>query len=226
ARPYIEERKTDDFKLGDMTPEQHDQIKGILSQYKDIFAHEPNQLGRTSVVQHEIYTEEGPSVKQQFYLMSKPGDNRLEGVVEYASRSTKPTEQNYTITELECTTIGIFKGTKPKIKELVQHKEVGIVLRALHYDPTSSHLGEEATIEISRVIYIVVMHVNVMITKDSRSTAPDTGIDIVGPLPLTRNGNRYLVVAIEYLTKWPEVRVLPDCMAESVATFVLEDIVS
>ncbi|CAG8819476.1 12045_t:CDS:2, partial [Cetraspora pellucida] len=38
-------------------------------------------------------------------VLSQPGNNGLEGVVEYASQSTKPAEQNYIITELECTTI-------------------------------------------------------------------------------------------------------------------------
>ncbi|CAG8668774.1 1767_t:CDS:2, partial [Cetraspora pellucida] len=38
-------------------------------------------------------------------VLSQPGDNGLKGVVEYTSRSTKPAERNYTITELECTAI-------------------------------------------------------------------------------------------------------------------------
>ena len=30
------------------------------------------------------------------------------------------------------------------------------------------------------------------------------GIDIVGPLPITARKNRYIVVAMDYLMKWPE----------------------
>jgi hypothetical protein len=30
------------------------------------------------------------------------------------------------------------------------------------------------------------------------------GIDIKGPSPITSNGNRYIIVAIDYFTKWPE----------------------
>jgi len=30
------------------------------------------------------------------------------------------------------------------------------------------------------------------------------GIDFVGPLPKTARGNRYILVAMDYLTKWPE----------------------
>ena len=51
------------------------------------------------------------------------------------------------------------------------------------------------------------------------------GMDIVGPLPVTRNGNKYIVVATEYLTKWPEARALPDAKAASVVSFFYEDII-
>jgi hypothetical protein len=51
------------------------------------------------------------------------------------------------------------------------------------------------------------------------------GIDIVGPLPRTKNGNRYIVVAIDYLTKWPEAKALPLVTAENVATFIYENII-
>jgi len=30
------------------------------------------------------------------------------------------------------------------------------------------------------------------------------GIDFVEPLPLTEAGNKYIIVAMDYLTKWPE----------------------
>jgi hypothetical protein len=40
------------------------------------------------------------------------------------------------------------------------------------------------------------------------------GIDIVGPLPLTDNGNKYIVVATDYMTKWPEARAIPQATAQ------------
>jgi hypothetical protein len=51
------------------------------------------------------------------------------------------------------------------------------------------------------------------------------GIDIVGPLEITDQGNRYIVVATEYLTKWPEARAIPDMTASTVAKFIYEDII-
>ena len=51
------------------------------------------------------------------------------------------------------------------------------------------------------------------------------GIDIVGPLPESKNGNRYIVVAMDYFTKWPEARALREATAKEVAKFIYEDII-
>ena len=51
------------------------------------------------------------------------------------------------------------------------------------------------------------------------------GIDIVGPLPKTAENNQYIVTAMDYLTKWPEARAIPDATAKSVANFLYEDII-
>ena len=51
------------------------------------------------------------------------------------------------------------------------------------------------------------------------------GIDIKEPLPVTSNGNRYIVVAMDYFSKWPEARAIPNIKAETVAKFIYEDII-
>ncbi|CAG8495755.1 3549_t:CDS:2 [Cetraspora pellucida] len=353
-------RKETDIACGLCLRRGHFEMDCLWNEYKDVFAHEPNQLGRTSVVQHEIHTEEGPPDRIEFLgyeisgegiaaaeskvsaiknfpqpknvralrgflglagfyrrfikdfaglvaslykllklgedyewkieqqaafdelkqrltmspVLAHPQDNKnyilytdashlalgavlcqpendgFERVVEYASRSTKPAEKNYTITELECTAImwaikkfyQYLHGTQfvivtnhtaltylnnmlnptGRIARILKRDEVRMVLEALHDDPTSGHLGEGATIEKARSRY----HWNQMI-EDIKSyirscdacqrhgrpkiqealhpiqvTQPFDRVemDIVGPLPLIRN-------------------------AESVATFVLEDIV-
>ena len=35
-------------------------------------------------------------------------------------------------------------------------------------------------------------------------------IDIVGLLPITKRGNRYIVTCIDYMTKWIKAKPLPD----------------
>src|SRR5215471_12048203 len=51
------------------------------------------------------------------------------------------------------------------------------------------------------------------------------GIDIVGPLPRTANNNRYIITAIDYLTRWPEAKAVPEATAKQVATFIYESII-
>ena len=49
------------------------------------------------------------------------------------------------------------------------------------------------------------------------------GVDLMGPLPVTDQGNRYLLVIVDYFTRWAEAFSLPDQQAETVArTLVLE----
>ncbi|CAG8786079.1 11522_t:CDS:2, partial [Dentiscutata erythropus] len=50
-------------------------------------------------------------------------------------------------------------------------------------------------------------------------------IDIVGPLPITSTNKRYIVVATEYLTKWPDACTLESADAENVAIFIYEDLI-
>ncbi len=51
------------------------------------------------------------------------------------------------------------------------------------------------------------------------------GMDIVSPLPKTKKGNTHVVVATEYLTKWPEAHAIPNAKASSVVSFFYEDII-
>ena len=50
-------------------------------------------------------------------------------------------------------------------------------------------------------------------------------IDIVGPLPVTERGHRYIVCAVDYFSWWPEARALKAANAETVATFIYEEII-
>ena len=46
------------------------------------------------------------------------------------------------------------------------------------------------------------------------------GIDLVGPLPRTERGSRYIVTLVEYFSKWPEAEPIPDKSAKHVALFL------
>ena len=42
-------------------------------------------------------------------------------------------------------------------------------------------------------------------------------IDVMGPFPASRNGNRYIVVIGDYFTKWMEAVATPDQEVKSLA---------
>ena len=48
-------------------------------------------------------------------------------------------------------------------------------------------------------------------------------IDIMGPLPVSKNGNKYLLVTMDYFSKWPEVYPLPNQEARTVATVLVRE---
>ena len=52
-------------------------------------------------------------------------------------------------------------------------------------------------------------------------------IDFVGPfsIPGRRIGARYIITAVEYVTKWVEAEVVDTCSSEIVAKFIYENII-
>lgn len=49
--------------------------------------------------------------------------------------------------------------------------------------------------------------------------------DIIGPLPRTVNGNKYIVCFIDYLTKWTEAKAIPNQTAEEVAKALVSEVI-
>ena len=50
------------------------------------------------------------------------------------------------------------------------------------------------------------------------------GIDIVGPLPRTTGGNRYIVIATDYLTRWAEAKALKRKTEAEIVKFLINEI--
>ncbi|CAF5213997.1 unnamed protein product, partial [Rotaria magnacalcarata] len=50
------------------------------------------------------------------------------------------------------------------------------------------------------------------------------GIDITGPLPKTRRGNIYILVVIDYFTKWIELFPLANTKANTIAQIFLDEV--
>ena len=48
------------------------------------------------------------------------------------------------------------------------------------------------------------------------------GVDITGPFPVTASGNRFILVAMDYFTKWPEAYAIPNHEATTVARCLVD----
>jgi len=144
----------------------------------------------------------------------------------------------------------IYKKDKRKqgnLLRLIRKHELEPVLFMFHNDPTAAHFAVDAMFEKLRDRYYwpqmyedIRSYVHACDPcqrrgkfKKNQTLHPipvnspfyQIGIDFVGPLPLTEQGNKYIIVAMDYLTKWPEAKPVPAATAEQVAKFLYDDII-
>jgi len=50
-------------------------------------------------------------------------------------------------------------------------------------------------------------------------------MDTIRPLPETKSGNKYIVVAINHYSKWCEAKVVVDHGAKTIAKFLEDDVI-
>ena len=83
----------------------------------------------------------------------------------------------------------------------------------------------------SRLFLICVTHHTARRVKPPLTPIPVSGafdrigVDVV-QFPRTSRGNRYAVIFVDYLTKWPEVYAVPDQSSATVARLLVEEVVS
>ena len=63
------------------------------------------------------------------------------------------------------------------------------------------------------------------ITFPVHSSFYQIGIDFVEPLPKTKEGNKYIIMAIDYLIKWSEAKAVSEAIAKQTAIFIYEEII-
>src|SRR6185437_14262337 len=130
---------------------------------------------------------------------------------------------------------------------VIKWTEVEPILYMMHKHPTAGHLGTDAMYyKIAERYYWDQMYRDI---KEYVKTCEECqkrqkgkrseplypiqvgraferiGIDLVGPLPITKQNNRYIIVATDYLTRWPEACTVPDAGANTLAKFIFEEIV-
>ena len=130
---------------------------------------------------------------------------------------------------------------------VLKENEIESIMKYMHEDPLSGHFGFNGTYQRIAIKYWW----NGMGTdiKDFVKSCPVcqfTGsrtfkeplhpikvgqpfdhivIDLIGPNKITQNNNRYIITAIDYLTKWPEAKAVPTKEATEVAKFIFEEII-
>ena len=140
------------------------------------------------------------------------------------------------------------KNRKDQLLQVVKETDKEAILFRIHSHATIRHFGAENTIQkIKKRFWWYDMNKDIKKYVETCDTCQrrgkprvreelhpiltficpldQIGIDLVGPLPLFYKDNRYIAVATEYLTKWPEARPIPDARAVTVANFIFEDIV-
>nr|GEV99980.1 reverse transcriptase domain-containing protein [Tanacetum cinerariifolium] len=105
------------------------------------------------------------------------------------------------------------------IQRCVHGQEAYDILKACHEGPTEGHHGANFTankvFDVSKISQRNEMPQNVIQVCEIFNV---WGIDFMGPFPSSQ-GNRYILVAVDYLSKWVEAKALPTNDARVVVKF-------
>jgi len=146
----------------------------------------------------------------------------------------------------------IIKGILYKTKEnenlrVIRRFELEGVMYMMHDHPTAAHFGINATYKKIKERYYwknmkrdVEEYIktcnqcqkrgkpvgdNELHPIEVKEPFYQIGIDFVGPLPRTQKGNKYIIVAMDYFTKWPEARAVKEANAKETSEFIMDDII-
>ncbi|CAC5405926.1 unnamed protein product [Mytilus coruscus] len=114
------------------------------------------------------------------------------------------------------------------------------ILQLLHNNPTSGHLGIHKTVaRVRRIFYLVDFKADILkwiqqcTMCTSRKQPPRrakskmkqyhvgapmerVALDIIGPFPLSKKGNKYSLIVSDYFTRWAEGYPMPDMETKTI----------
>lgn len=139
-------------------------------------------------------------------------------------------------------------GKDAHLQVVVPRKRVSDVLRFFHDGASGGHLGVKRTLmKIRQRFYWINCREDVeawcrRCTSCSSVKGPHTrsrgalkvynvgapweriALDVAGPFPTSDRGNKYILVVMDYFTKWPEVFAIPNQEAVTVAETVVAEV--
>ncbi|XP_022030759.1 uncharacterized protein LOC110931682 [Helianthus annuus] len=134
-------------------------------------------------------------------------------------RCVGPEQREYLIKEIHEGICEAHFGARSVVAQLMN---LGYFWLSMHQD-TSEQLRKCDACQIHALIPKSPKHDLVLIT--SAWPFYKWGMDIVGPFPPRKGGVKFLLVAIDYFTKWPEVKPLAKITSKQVIDFVWENII-
>src|SRR3954452_20061198 len=134
-----------------------------------------------------------------------------------------------------------------KFYRVIQKTELPALLYMMHNDPISEHFSADTMFTKIKARYYWPQYYedikkyvkscdayqrrgrskrnNLLHPIPVHSPFYQIGIDFVGPLPRTQRGKKYIIVAMDYLIKWPEAHAVSEATAEVASQFVYEQII-
>ena len=106
------------------------------------------------------------------------------------------------------------RGRHQHLQLILPQELVPTVLDALHNHPTAGHLG--VTKILQKVRSRFYCHAPLQLHQPG-VPLQRVAMDILGPLPETERGNRYILVITDYFTKWTEAFPMSNMEAHTVA---------
>ena len=141
-----------------------------------------------------------------------------------------------------------WTNTKRQWLRVILEQEKNIILNRLHSDTLAGHFGAENTYQRIRQKYYwpkmttdieeFVETCDICQRRHGKHAQVNMqpipvgqpferiGIDLIGPLSITTTRKRYIIVAIDYLTKWIEAKPITAKEADKIVQFIHEEIIT
>ena len=140
-------------------------------------------------------------------------------------------------------------GAQPRLQLVLPPHMVSKVLQGLHSSPTGGHLGVAKTLGKARARFYwpgqkrdvedwcsrceMCSSRKMPVPKPCAPLQPQmtklpmerVAMDILGPLPETARGNKYILVIGDYFTKWKEAHAMPNMEAATIARIFVNEFV-
>ncbi|CAF4354949.1 unnamed protein product [Rotaria sp. Silwood2] len=216
----------------------------LYEDIRDAQWQDPELLPLLNYLQHQQLPEDNTSSK----ILALASSHRVVDGALY--RILRPSS---TFTDISSSIIDfsthLFLHPQQQLRLIVPKSKIRELLSLAHDHPTAAHLGRRKTLFrlSSRFIWphmrrdvIAYVRSCMLCQQYKPSNQPSgglmkpivihepwntVGIDLTGPLPKTRRGNSYILVVIDYFTKWVELFPLANTKAKTIAQLFLDEVI-